>query len=105
MDSPEGLVVDHMSKDTLDNRRSNLRAVTKPDNNGNKRVYSNSISGIKYVQKKGNRWRVTIKKYGKPVHQRYYYKLLDAVMASVAIGNRVFTPPKITRVPIQTGEC
>lgn len=44
MNSPEGLVVDHISGDSLDNRRCNLRVVTGSENNMNR--IDSTIAGI-----------------------------------------------------------
>lgn len=101
MDCPNDKVVDHKDRNTLDNRRHNLRVVSKGVNNGNKRTYKNSRSGIKYVQWKDNAWLVTIKKDGRPVHMKYYSDLMQAIYASIAGGNQVFPPPTVTRKPIK----
>ena len=44
MNSPEGLVVDHISGDSLDNRRCNLRVVTGSENNMNR--IDSTIAGV-----------------------------------------------------------
>lgn len=49
------MVVDHMSRDTLDNRKSNLRVCTSADNMRNRSKSNKNISTSKY---KGVNWKV-----------------------------------------------
>lgn len=44
MNTPKGLVTDHLNHDTLDNRRSNLRICTHAENMANRK------NGIKYLK-------------------------------------------------------
>jgi hypothetical protein len=63
MGEPEGLYVDHISRDTLDNRRSNLRAVKNSTNIRNGRVRSNNTSSVTGVSRRVNRpnWYASIR--------------------------------------------
>jgi hypothetical protein len=61
---------DHKNHDTLDNRRSNLRAVTHAQNMQNKRANAKGTSawrGVNY-QRKINKWQARVRFEGK---QRY----------------------------------
>jgi hypothetical protein len=61
----EGLQVDHRDHDTLDNRRSNLRAVTAGDNTCNRR--RTTSTGFKGVRKKGKSFTAIITLIGQSV--------------------------------------
>jgi len=56
MPAPPGMFVDHRSRDTLDNRRANLRHSTRSQNNANRKNWGD----IKYkgVSRNGDRFRV-----------------------------------------------
>lgn len=68
------LTVDHRNRDTLDNRRSNLRKATHSENCANRRVRSDSKSGIKGVtwSKTFSKWSAQVfkdgKRYGAGLH-------------------------------------
>ncbi|HEM4925524.1 TPA: HNH endonuclease [Streptococcus suis] len=78
-----GLVVDHISLDTLDNRRCNLRICTKHQNQMNHKIQSNNTSGVTgvsyYIPRK--KYRARIKIYQKDLHLGYYDTFEDAVKA------------------------
>lgn len=63
------LQVDHANRDTLDNRRSNLRVVTHAENMRNRPVHRGSSSRYRgvYWEKSRGRWRAELKVNGKKV--------------------------------------
>ena len=69
MDDPEGQFIDHINRDTLDNRKCNLRIVSRQENNMNQGMSKNNKSGITGVSwhKRDNKWRA---------HIMYKYKLI-----------------------------
>lgn len=62
---PDGLVVDHINRNKLDNRRSNLRLVTHTENCLNQSKRRESASRHKGVARRGDRWQVVIRIEGK----------------------------------------
>ena len=62
--------IDHINGDRTDNRISNLRSVTKAQNNRNKRLRSDNKSGVTGVHwyNPRNKWRVDVRYNGKTKH-------------------------------------
>lgn len=61
MNYNDKLTIDHINRNTLDNRKSNLRIVTKFENNLNKRNNTSGCVGVTWDRSK-QKWQVTIKK-------------------------------------------
>lgn len=72
--------VDHKNTDTLDNRRSNLRAATCSQNNANRGAQRNNTSGYKGVSwfEKYKCWRATITVRGQWRHLGYFVSKIAA---------------------------
>jgi hypothetical protein len=60
MGDPDGIEIDHINGDGLDNRRSNLRLCTHPQNTANQRRPTNNTSGYKGVSLLEGRWAAQI---------------------------------------------
>ncbi|OGG08966.1 hypothetical protein A2154_05200 [Candidatus Gottesmanbacteria bacterium RBG_16_43_7] len=67
---PKSLTIDHINRNKLDNRKSNLRVCTQLQNNFNKPRQRNNESGYKGVcwDKKAQKWRAAIS-----VNRRYFW--------------------------------
>ena len=60
-DIPEGMEVDHINRDSKDDRIENLRLADFSQNRGfNRTLRSDNTSGYRGVTKKGSKWRAQI---------------------------------------------
>ena len=79
---PDGMVIDHINHNSFDNRRKNLRIVTKGDNIRNFKNYlqKNNTSGIRGVMfvKRDKLWRAAFK-YNKHTFQKLFKLKEDAI--------------------------
>tara|TARA_R110000751_G_scaffold207745_1_gene311540 strand:+ start:198 stop:683 length:486 start_codon:yes stop_codon:yes gene_type:complete len=80
MGEPEDLVVDHINRDPLDNRRENLRIVSRQENQMNLSMKKTNKSGITGVSwhKDANKWRADIAYKYKHIYLGYFDTLEEA---------------------------
>ncbi len=65
---PNGLHIDHINGNKLDNRRSNLRLATRSQNAANQPLTSRNRSGYKGVSASRTRWKARIQHQGTIYH-------------------------------------
>ena len=81
---PEGMVVDHINHDGMDNREANLRAATYSQN----LYHRKKRSGAKYSKYKGVSWKKVNRKWvarigfeKKEIHLGYFHSEIEAAKA------------------------
>jgi len=92
LNTPDNMLSDHINRDKLDNRRSNLRIVNQSLNNFNTKVRVDNKSGVKgiYWSKLHNKWRVTISKENRRFSFGLYKKLEDAILARKQVEEQYY---------------
>jgi hypothetical protein len=84
-DTPDGFETDHINRNKLDNRRENLRSVTKSQNGLNKGKNKNNKSGYKgvYLESWSGKWRAEIRIDGKRMTLGRFVNINDANKARI----------------------
>ena len=75
------LEVDHINHNTVDNRKENLRIVTRSQNQMNTKLRTDNISGVKGVFFSNNRWFASIQSNKQKIHLGTFNNFEDAVKA------------------------
>jgi hypothetical protein len=93
MSPPKGLCVDHINRDTTDNRRSNLRICTSGQNIQNSRAKptgtASKIKGVTRVSS-STKWRARIRVNGTEVHLGCFTNKTAAALAYSVAAKRYF---------------
>lgn len=82
---------DHINRNPLDNRRSNLREASNKQNQENVGLRSDNTSGHRGVYWDRNKWRARIKHNGKLLHLGSFDELKDAIAARKHAERKYFT--------------
>lgn len=82
-DVQDGMVIDHINRNKMDNRVKNLRICTQKENVHNSTIRKNNTSGVPgvFFDKRAGRWRAQIYENGKSKHIGIYDAYEDAVAA------------------------
>jgi len=83
MSDPKGQEIDHINRDKLDNRKENLRFVSKSQNGMNK-------NGIRGVTKFRNKWRARIKINRKETYLGVFDTYEEALQVRRKVELKVF---------------
>lgn len=80
---PKGMVIDHINRNKLDNRRCNIRICTQAENVWNRAPGKNNRSGVSgvFFDKRAKRWRAQIYRKSKAIHVGIFDSYEDAVAA------------------------
>jgi hypothetical protein len=93
-DAPGGLDVDHINGNKLDNRKCNLRLVTRGQNNQNQKISrSNTKSNVRGVAwfSRDKKWRAYVNFNGKQIHLGYF-DTKEAAAISASKARKVLMP-------------
>lgn len=77
----DGLVIDHINRNKLDNRKCNLRLVTQTENTWNKSIGKKNTSGVLGVYPHKNKWCASITYNHKKYFLGVYENIEDAEKA------------------------
>ena len=92
MNASEGMDIDHRFHKVNDNRKSQLREVTRSQNNMNRGIRKDNASSVTGVSwhKARNKWRAYITINGKTKHLGYFINKEDAIQSRIEAELKYF---------------
>lgn len=97
---PHGLMIDHINRDGLDNRRSNLRFATRSQNNAN-RSAPLSASKFRGVRKHGRKYRAEISVSSRKSYSKLYATAEEAARAFDEMATAAYGEFAVLNFPLQ----
>lgn len=94
MGKKDNYVIDHIDQNKLNNKRENLRYLTKSGNAINSKLSSNNTTGVKGITRNRNKkkWIAQIMVNRKHIHLGTFDKLEDAIRAREDAEEKYFKP-------------
>lgn len=88
----DGLMIDHINRNTLDNRKCNLRYATYSQNSINRKLQKNNTSGYRGVHwfKITKKWKAKITCNKKRIYLGYYKSKIEAAKAYNKAAKKYF---------------
>ena len=87
----DGVVVDHKDRDSMNNRRSNLRICKQTNNAKNCKLAKNNSSGVTGVERSSkNMWRATLMLNRKRIYDKHFKTFDEAVKARLKAEKKYF---------------
>lgn len=90
LNPPDGIGIDHIDRNSLNNQKSNLRFATDSQNQANRRMQRNNKSGVRGVHKHNNKWRARIYFRNKQICLGEYNNLNEAAKVYDEAAKRYF---------------
>jgi len=92
LDLKKGEICDHINHNGLDNRRCNLRSVTKQQNGMNRQKNKNGSCEFKCVSyyKRYKKWKSQIQINGKRIHLGYFNTPIEGALAYDKMAKQAF---------------
>lgn len=91
IDRPDGVEVDHIDRNPLNNQRNNLRLADRSQQRANQSISKSNTSGVKGVifDKSRNKYRAEVCMYGKRYYLGRFDNIIEAANAYRAAAEKI----------------